>query len=311
MILFCEDGVARIISHDLHHFVLRHSLRIHDQPITAAAISDDSLLMATFTKEKLFFSKIMSVDDHQKISIVPIGFYSLLQPKESESKDMHSIHWSADNQTLISIGKRTIITFSNPKSSDFNTSSTYEIDLQPNILHFVPIEKRIIEEKEEEMKEEIANESKEEKNEVITRSIFEDIPWEISCILPLFSTSHSTTEENKSKIFIALFCPENDSFNGNDSNTAIAHALEYFFIFDFSTNKIIELVPTFLENKKDFITNFSYSISKEFLLVSSHSTLVQIRSIRNGFQVRKYFHTFLLFFISFIFNAEFCQHSSS
>eukprot|EP01084_Bolivina_argentea_P128345 226877_1 len=102
---FCDDGVVRIIEKQINSFILFYSLRIHDQPIIYASITNNSKYLATICDKQLFFSEII-VNDHENIiKIEPIGFVILKGHK------LNKIYWSMNNNILYSYYKQDIIIY--------------------------------------------------------------------------------------------------------------------------------------------------------------------------------------------------------
>ena len=265
-IAFCDDGVVRIIEKGLDSFLIKYSLRIHDQPIIYAAISNNSQYLATITDKQLFFSEII-IKQNDDIIIEPTGFTVLKQK-------LGKIYWSMDNKNLYSFYKKDIIIYTRPDADQFDTSSSFEIEIIPQIIPFTPFlteedskedeveeeEEAENEEKDDKEKTESEKKEKEKEEEVVKEkkvNIFDNIQWEISCILPFY--------ENDTDLLIAVKCKNNETMS-----------IPNYYQWNISENKIIKFNPTYFENG-DFINNLSYSSSKQFLLISTQQSMIQIR----------------------------------
>eukprot|EP00487_Bulimina_marginata_P010661 TRINITY_DN5774_c0_g1_i1.p1 TRINITY_DN5774_c0_g1~~TRINITY_DN5774_c0_g1_i1.p1 ORF type:complete len:176 (+),score=18.42 TRINITY_DN5774_c0_g1_i1:101-628(+) len=126
----CDDGVVRIIEQGTDSFLLNYALKIHDQSIIDGAISHDSKYLVTITEKQLFFSQIV-MTDYNKMSVEPIGFVTL-------KHRLNKIYWSMDNKSLYSFCKQDIVIYKRPEMEQFDTSSSFEIEINPEIIHFAP-----------------------------------------------------------------------------------------------------------------------------------------------------------------------------
>eukprot|EP01083_Nonionella_stella_P152343 488165_1 len=246
--LFCEDGVVRVIEAGKDSFFITYSLRIHDEAIVSAAISSNSQYLATVTDKQLFFSEIRHDNEEEDIVIEPIGFVCL-------GEKLNDIHWSADNAALLSHTKQEIVTYQRPKADAFDTSSSFEIELRATVTRFTPLLPVVADappRKEVDEKEEV-NEKEEENS-----NIFDGVEWEISCILPCVG------RDTAADVLIAISCPTT-----NNSN---------YYEWNIGDAKMIEFHATHLD---DAIARLSYSNSFEFLLISSEQSTVQIRDVND------------------------------
>ena len=127
---FCDDGVVRIVQKAVDSLTMAYSLRLHDQPILYGAISSDGAHLATVTVDQLFFSKIKVSEDGTR-SIEPIGFVLL-------KHSLHRMYWSEDSKTLYSFSGHDIICYRTPIDDQFDSSSSFEIEIEPTVIGFAP-----------------------------------------------------------------------------------------------------------------------------------------------------------------------------
>ncbi len=107
-------------------------------------------------------------------------------------------------------------------------------------------------EKGEKQKDEVAEPKKEKVN------VLDTVDWEISCILPC--------SEKDVDLLVAIKCPDHDSFT-----------IPCYYSWKLEGNEIVGFNPTHLE--QDHVNNMSYSQSKQFLLLSTQQSMVQVRDV--------------------------------
>jgi len=269
---FCDDGVVRILQNLPAALTIAYSLRLHDEAILFGAISTDGAFVATVTEQQLFFSKIKVSEDGSR-RIEPIGFVLL-------KHSLKRMYWSDDNKMLFSFSGHEVICYRTPIDDQVDSSSSFEIELEPMIVTFTPF---LTEEdsKEDEPEDTTNPETAENEDDDDTESVdkdkekgdkkedevavksekvnvFDTIDWEISCILPC--------SEQDADLWIAVHCPDHDSFT-----------IPSFFSWKLEENQIVQFNPTHLG--QDHIHHLSYSQSKQFLLVTTRQSMVQVRDV--------------------------------
>jgi len=275
LMAFCDDGVLRVMEKGTDAFVMKYALRLHDEAIIDAAISNDCRYLATITQKQLFFSHIECTEQGEEISVHPIGFTVL-------PHRLSKIHWSMDSRTLYSYHKQEIIAYHPPEPNQFDTSASFEIPLVATNIAFTPfLTEQDFKECQPETKEEAAenkpetatpttqsddvdeeqNESGTEENEEEStqqpkENMFDKVDWQISCILPFY--------ENNTDLLICVQCGEEEAFS-----------IPNFYQWKVSEKRIVNYLPTHLQ--EDCINNLCYSPCKQFLLLSTQSSLLQVR----------------------------------
>jgi len=270
---FCDDGVVRLLRVGADTFHIVYSLRVHDGAITRAAITNDGAYLATMSETQLFFSRIVGGDTDADTKLQPMGFVLI-------ERALGDLYWSTDGRTLYSFCDTDVIAYTRPNPEQVDTSSSFEIELAPEVMSFVPFltaadmddvlnvdESKAadadMDEKETESDKKDSDDKKSEAAKVAEArvNVFDSVDWRISCILPC--------ADNDTDLLIAIECAD-------DAVVRIAN----FYQWNIASRAIVKFFAT--QCSPDQINGLRYSASKELLLASTRQSMLQIRDVRGG-----------------------------
>ena len=128
--IYSDSGIVRILEQFNQSFQLKYAIRLHDNPIIGAFVSNDGSLLATSTADTVFISRIIA---NESLSIVPVAFCKSKQIASISSEmNMANMFWTEDTNDLVAFSSDKILLLKNPASFKPISEETFEANFEIN-----------------------------------------------------------------------------------------------------------------------------------------------------------------------------------